>query len=107
MQYHHPSANNSRVFDSPFQIRNREDLAQVREAMRNIDIHEWAGQQGIIMQESSCKWQPVPAAAGFRTRDLQIILYRENKKKDTVEKSSLQCAKTFSKPMYFNVLWYI
>jgi hypothetical protein len=30
MQYHHPSANNGRVFDSPFQIRNREDLAQVR-----------------------------------------------------------------------------
>ncbi|CAB3993894.1 Zinc finger and SCAN domain-containing 22, partial [Paramuricea clavata] len=29
MQYHHPSANNSRVFDSPFQIRNREDLAQI------------------------------------------------------------------------------
>jgi hypothetical protein len=45
MQYHHPSANNSRVFDTPFQIHNREDLAQVRETMQNIDIHEWAGQQ--------------------------------------------------------------
>jgi hypothetical protein len=45
MQYHHPSANNSRVFDSPFQTRNREDLAQVRETMQNIDIHEWARQQ--------------------------------------------------------------
>ncbi|CAB3996383.1 Zinc finger and SCAN domain-containing 22 [Paramuricea clavata] len=45
MQHHHPSANNSRVFDSPFQIRNREDLGQVREAMQNIDIHEWAKQQ--------------------------------------------------------------
>ncbi|CAB4040471.1 Zinc finger and SCAN domain-containing 22 [Paramuricea clavata] len=44
-QYHHPSANNSRVFDSPFQICNREDLAQVCEAMQNIDIHEWARQQ--------------------------------------------------------------
>jgi hypothetical protein len=40
MQYHHPSANNSRVFDSPFQNRNREDLAQVRETMQNIDNHE-------------------------------------------------------------------
>jgi hypothetical protein len=45
MQYHHSSANNSRVFDSPFQIHNREDLGQVREAMQNIDIHEWARQQ--------------------------------------------------------------
>jgi hypothetical protein len=45
MQYHHSSANNSRVFDSPFQIHNREDLGQVREAMQNIYIHEWARQQ--------------------------------------------------------------
>ena len=45
MQFHHASANNSRVFDSPFQIRNREYLGQVREAMQNIDIHEWARQQ--------------------------------------------------------------
>ena len=45
MQYHHSSANNSRVFDTPFQIRNREDLGQVRESMQNIDIHEWARQQ--------------------------------------------------------------
>ncbi len=45
MQYHHPSANNNRVFDSPFQIRNREDLVQVRTALENIDIHEWARQQ--------------------------------------------------------------
>jgi hypothetical protein len=45
MQYHHPSANNNRVFDTPFQIRNREDLVQVRTALENIDIHEWARQQ--------------------------------------------------------------
>jgi hypothetical protein len=45
MQYHHPSANNSRVFDTPFQIHNREDLAQVRETKQHIDIHEWARQQ--------------------------------------------------------------
>jgi hypothetical protein len=38
MQYHPPLANNSRVLDFPFQIRNREDLAQVRETMQNIDI---------------------------------------------------------------------
>jgi hypothetical protein len=34
MQYHHSSANNNRVLDTPFQIRNREDLAQVREALQ-------------------------------------------------------------------------
>jgi hypothetical protein len=45
MQYHHSSANNNRVFDTPFHIRNRQDLAQVREAKQNIDIHEWAWQQ--------------------------------------------------------------
>ena len=45
MQYHHSSGNNNRVFDSPFQIRNREDLVQVRTALENIDIHEWARQQ--------------------------------------------------------------
>ncbi|CAB4018814.1 Zinc finger and SCAN domain-containing 22 [Paramuricea clavata] len=45
MQYHHPSANNNRVFDYPFQIHNREDLVQVRTALENIDIHEWARQQ--------------------------------------------------------------
>jgi hypothetical protein len=45
MQYHHTSANNNRVLDTPFQIRNREYLAQVREARQNIDIHEWARQQ--------------------------------------------------------------
>ncbi|CAB3985404.1 Zinc finger and SCAN domain-containing 22 [Paramuricea clavata] len=38
-------ANNNRVFDSPFQINNREDLVQVRTALENIDIHEWAKQQ--------------------------------------------------------------
>ena len=27
IQYHHSSANNNRVFDAPFQIRNIEDLA--------------------------------------------------------------------------------
>ena len=45
IQYHHPSANNNRVFDTPFQINNREDLVQVRKALENIDIHEWARQQ--------------------------------------------------------------
>jgi hypothetical protein len=45
MQYHHSSVNNARVFDTPFQIRNLEDLQQVREALQNIDIHEWARQQ--------------------------------------------------------------
>ncbi|CAB4021097.1 Zinc finger and SCAN domain-containing 22, partial [Paramuricea clavata] len=45
MQYHHPSANNNRVFDSPFQINNRDDLVQVRTALENIDIHEWANKQ--------------------------------------------------------------
>ncbi|CAB4045727.1 Hypothetical predicted protein, partial [Paramuricea clavata] len=32
-------------------IRNREDLAQVRETIQNIDIHEWARQQ-----RSNSKW---------------------------------------------------
>ena len=34
MQYHHSSANNNRVFDSPFQIHNE-----------NLDVFEWAKQQ--------------------------------------------------------------
>ena len=45
MQYHHSSANNNRVFDSPFQIRNRQDLDQVRAALENLDVFEWARQQ--------------------------------------------------------------
>jgi hypothetical protein len=45
MQYHHSFANNNRVFDTSFQIRNLEDLQQVREALQNIDIHELARQQ--------------------------------------------------------------
>ena len=45
MQYHHSSANNNRVFDSPFQIRNRQDLDQVRAALKNLDVFEWARQQ--------------------------------------------------------------
>ena len=45
MQYHHSSANNNRVFDSPFQIRNRQDLDQVRAALTNLDVFEWARQQ--------------------------------------------------------------
>ena len=44
MQYHHSSANNNRVFDSPFQIHNREDLDQVRTALENMDVFEWAKQ---------------------------------------------------------------
>ena len=45
MQYHHSSANNNRVFDSPFQIRNRQDLDQVRAALKNLDVFEWTRQQ--------------------------------------------------------------
>ena len=30
MQYHHSSANNNRVFETPFLVRNLEDLEQVR-----------------------------------------------------------------------------
>ena len=45
MQYHHSSANNKCVFDSPFQIYNREDLNQVRTALENKDVFEWAKQQ--------------------------------------------------------------
>ena len=45
MQYHHSSANNNRVFDTPFQIRNRQDLDQVRAALENLDVFEWARQQ--------------------------------------------------------------
>ena len=30
MQYHHSSANNNRVFETPFLVRNLEDLQQVR-----------------------------------------------------------------------------
>ena len=45
MQYHHSSANNNRVFETPFLVRNREDLQQVRLALENLDVFEWAGQQ--------------------------------------------------------------
>ena len=45
MQYHHSSVNNNRVFDSPFQIRNRQDLDQVSAALENLDVFEWARQQ--------------------------------------------------------------
>ena len=44
-QYHHSSINNNRVFDSPFLIRNAQDLEQVRTAMSNLDVLEWARQQ--------------------------------------------------------------
>ena len=45
MQYHHSSANNNRVFEAPFPVRNREDLEQVRSALENLDVFEWAKQQ--------------------------------------------------------------
>ena len=45
MQYHHSSANNNRVFVAPFLIRSREDLQQVRLALENLDVFEWARQQ--------------------------------------------------------------
>ena len=44
MQYHHSSANNNRVFETPFLVRSREDL-QVRSALENLDVFEWARQQ--------------------------------------------------------------
>ena len=44
-QYHHSSINNNRVFDSPFLIRNAQDLEQVRTAISNLDVLEWARQQ--------------------------------------------------------------
>ena len=45
MQYHHSSANNNHVFDSPFQKRNCKDLDQVCAALKNLDVFEWARQQ--------------------------------------------------------------
>ena len=47
MQYHHSSANNNRVFDSQFQIRNCQDLDQVRAAFENLDVFEWTRQQRL------------------------------------------------------------
>jgi hypothetical protein len=59
LQYHHSSANNDRVFDAPFQIPNRDDLAQVREALQNTDAFEWARQQRpnskwVVMDTTKC-----------------------------------------------------
>ena len=48
MQYHHSSANNNRVFEAPFLVRNREDLPQVRLALENLDVFEWARQQRVV-----------------------------------------------------------
>ena len=45
MQYHHSSSNNNRVFETPFLVRNLEDLQQVRSALENLDVFEWARQQ--------------------------------------------------------------
>ena len=42
----------------------------------------------FINEGSSCRWQPAPAAPGFRTRDLQITIRYQ--KKNPVGKSSLQ-----------------
>ena len=39
------TANNNRVFEAPFLVRNREDLQQVRSALENLDVFEWARQQ--------------------------------------------------------------
>ena len=44
-QYHHSSINNNRVFDSPFLIRNAQDLEQVPTAISNLDVLERARQQ--------------------------------------------------------------
>ena len=37
----HSSANNNRIFETPFLIRNREDL-QVGTGLENLDVFEWA-----------------------------------------------------------------
>ena len=47
MQYHHSSANNNRVFETPFLVRSREDLQQVRLALENLDVFEWVQQQRL------------------------------------------------------------
>ena len=45
MQYHHSLANNNQVFESPFLVWNRKDLQQVRSALENLNVFEWARQQ--------------------------------------------------------------
>lgn len=51
MQYHHPSANNNRVFEAPFLIRNCEDLQRVCSLLENLDVFEWARHQ-----QPNSKW---------------------------------------------------
>ena len=45
MQQHHTSANNNCIFETPFLVCSREDLQQVRLALENLDVFEWARQQ--------------------------------------------------------------
>ena len=52
MQYHHSSANNNRVFDSRFQIRNRQNLDQIRAALENMDVYKRARQQRARQQRA-------------------------------------------------------
>ena len=63
MQYYHSSANNDLVFDTPLQIRNREDLAQVREAMQKSvkrcfreakHWHSWMGSTTTSQLQIDC-----------------------------------------------------
>jgi hypothetical protein len=55
LQYHHSSANNDRVFDAPFQIRNRDDLAQVREALYKTLTHS-NGHGNNVRIENGLSW---------------------------------------------------
>ena len=43
--YYHASANNHLAFLEPFVIAREADLQQVREALNNVDVLEWARQQ--------------------------------------------------------------
>jgi hypothetical protein len=40
----------------------------------------------FINEGSSCRWQAVPAAAGFRTRDLQITIQGVSEKEPSWKK---------------------
>ena len=45
LRYYHASANNHVTFPEPFVIARDVDLQQVREALNNLDVLEWARQQ--------------------------------------------------------------
>ena len=45
LRYYHASRNNHLVFPAPFLIAREVELQQVREALNNLDILEWARQQ--------------------------------------------------------------